>query len=170
MNARGSGGGRGGKGGGKDNRTEFVRNVPNFLKQYSHMLTANKKNYMGETLGKEEMSADITTVIEDGAVIVDPIKNRNKDNLSDDDDLPPSVEIIPVSSEQSSETAFSNTVNKNTLIKPEDIATGQNVHKNIEFSKPTKKRKNIEDERDSRIKSKTVHRNVNVLSFDTEDS
>lgn len=76
---KGSGGGKGGGGGGnKDgkggskHKPHFVRQIPNFLKQYETLLTTNKKNYMNETVQKEGRShKSVDDAIADGATVFD---------------------------------------------------------------------------------------------------
>jgi hypothetical protein len=75
----GSGGGGGGGGGGgrkegkSSHKPHFVRQVPNFLKQYETMLGTNKKNYLNETVKKEGRSfKSVDDAIADGATVFDP--------------------------------------------------------------------------------------------------
>jgi hypothetical protein len=74
----GSGGGGGGGGGGRkegksSHKPHFVRQVPNFLKQYETMLGTNKKNYLNETVKKEGRSfKSVDDAIADGATVFDP--------------------------------------------------------------------------------------------------
>ena len=67
----------------------FVRQVPKFLRDYSHLLTTNKKNYMGDEIGhQDEIFESAAAVEKDGAEIV------NADSITDADcdDPPPAVE------------------------------------------------------------------------------
>jgi hypothetical protein len=63
-------------GGGKENskKLHYVRRVPKFLRGYAHLLQTDKKNYLGEEVGYDDVTrAGFQTeqdLEEDGAVIV----------------------------------------------------------------------------------------------------
>mmetsp|Transcript_18379 Transcript_18379/g.18464 ORF Transcript_18379/g.18464 Transcript_18379/m.18464 type:complete len:160 (-) Transcript_18379:429-908(-) len=64
-------GSKGSNGSNGNNGITFTRNVPKFLKQYSSLLTINKKNYCNEQLGEIESYDSIEKITEEGATIVD---------------------------------------------------------------------------------------------------
>ena len=87
-----SGGGKGGsRGGGKEgkgskHKPHFVRQIPNFLKQYETMLTTNKKNYMNEEVKKEGKNHKcVADAIADGATVFDDS---------------PQVEVVPTGEDE----------------------------------------------------------------------
>jgi hypothetical protein len=61
-------------GGGKQEKLQYVRHVPKFLREYSHLLKTDKKNYMNEEVGFDEVSkGGFQTegdLLEDGAVVL----------------------------------------------------------------------------------------------------
>ena len=66
------------RGGGGGLQPHFVRNVPNFLKQYESILTTNKKNYMNESIEKESRKhLSIEEALADGATLVTPNLQQN---------------------------------------------------------------------------------------------
>mmetsp|Transcript_16861 Transcript_16861/g.25370 ORF Transcript_16861/g.25370 Transcript_16861/m.25370 type:complete len:172 (+) Transcript_16861:69-584(+) len=71
----------------KTNKPHFVRQVPKFLKAYSHMLTTNKKNYLNERVEYDDVKYDnVEAVRNDGAVIVEKSAKKDMRISSDNSD------------------------------------------------------------------------------------
>jgi hypothetical protein len=112
----------------------YTRNVPSFLKQYSHLLTSNKKNYTNESL--EYNSQEFTKVqdiISEGAQVVSFEKNYYDDNDDIDQDL---EKIKALYNSLDTESSVTRKINKN-----EEIDKPFNPNDKIIF----KKRKISED-------------------------
>jgi hypothetical protein len=94
-------GGSGGGGGGKQERLQYVRHVPKFLREYSHLLKTDKKNYMNEEVGFDPTTRggfqNEQEVLEDGAVVVSATGTaRMREQESEEDE----VEIEPLVEEE----------------------------------------------------------------------
>lgn len=173
---RGRGGGRQGSfrddSGGKNKSSgpapQFVKNIPSFLQQYSHLLNTNKKNYMGEDVGRDDVAETAEEVLNCGGVVV-----SEHASSEDGEDTPVVVEAergigdvfrqrAPGLSgiECAAATSHSSSIDP----KPNEI-------KKIAFRQPVKRRI-AQEEADGGSCSKRSCKgsnNTSILSFDMED-
>lgn len=150
----------------------FVKNVPNFLQQYSHLLGTNKKNYMGEDVGHDAGGDTAEDVVSGGGVVVEPPVEKEEC----EDEQPVVVEEEPVAHDVFREKA----PGINGIAVPEAVTVSvveakANDIKKVAFNKPIKKRKQDADDDIDTADSSTTKRayksskKVSLLSFDMED-
>jgi hypothetical protein len=154
---------------GKAKPPTFVRQVPKFLKQYSHMLTTNKKNYLGDVEHQQEEFDSVEAVEKEGAEIVNIDKHRRK--FEDASDSEGDVTVVEHSSAGTAE-------NTKTTESEEEKAPVETVEyfkdgKIVFNSKADRSKRPIttdHDEEQTLKKTKKQKKGAkSLLSFETDD-
>jgi hypothetical protein len=200
------GGGRGGGNSARDKNSDpggkkkssgpgpkFIRNIPNFLQQYSHLLSTNKKNYMGEELGEDDGGPTTADEIrESGGQVVgeDADRGEGEREREGGENSPPGCDgegegedeaPVVVGGEEESHDVFREKAPgidgidvAVSSVHPTDSVAKPNSFKKVEFSRP-QKRKSIEEEEDedaarsSKKRDYKSTKKASMLSFDVED-
>lgn len=143
----------------KQNRgPQFTRQIPKFLKQYSQLLTVNKKNYMNEELGgydEDEEGLDIPVV-----EISEPSIHHSASVKSSSDTK---VEV-----EVEDKPAEASEVLVRAAEEEEDVPDLENNDK-IQFRKRKKIIPSDKDDATKKSRVEVTGRNNRLLSFEADD-
>ena len=150
----------------------FVKNIPNFLQQYSHLLGTNKKNYMGEEMGHDDGADTAEDVVSGGGVVVEPPVDASEG----EDEQPVVVGEEPNVHNVFREKAPGIIGIAAPVVGGETMVEAKvNDIKKVAFNKPSKKRKQDADQDDDNAESSGPKRTyktakkASLLSFDMED-
>lgn len=154
---------------------QFVKNIPSFLQQYSHLLNTNKKNYMGEELEHDNTADTADDVAACGGLVVEDCVLP--ETVADTEDIDP----VEVEKERSQHDVFRERAPgfesiSSVNVSDADTATGPNEIAKVAFKKPVRKRRfDLDEDLEETGGHDKVNRNYkgckkkSMLSFDADE-